>query len=121
MKLWRFGSFSIILLLVAGLSFSGCALWNRVWPGKGGEQAAEKSKAPATSNANQAAAVPGSNAAKTDKSDPKEKDTPGEKPLTEGQKEWEEKIARSPFLVSGEYFRQRERSEERRVGKECRL
>lgn len=114
MKLWRFGSFSISLLLVAGLSLSGCSLWNRIWPGKGGEEAAGKGKATASSNNPKkeqapAAAAPASAASpKTDNSDSKEKDKQGEKPLTESQKEWEEKITRSPFLVSGEYFRQRD-------------
>jgi len=109
MKSGRFGRIGITLLLVAGLSLPGCSLWNRVWPGKGGEQAAEKPKSPAPSNSKEkAAAAEASATGRTGKSDQKEKDAQGEKPLTESQKEWEEKIVRSPFLVSGEYFRQRD-------------
>ncbi len=126
MKLWRFGKIGITLLLVAGLSLSGCSLWNKVWFSQGeGEQKAEKGKAATASNnpkKEQAPAVGASSspAAKADKSsatqkdnkadkgDAKEKDKQGEKPLTESQKEWEEKVARSPFLVGGDYFRQRE-------------
>ena len=111
MKSWRLGSFSIILLLVTGPSLSGCSLWNRVPPEKGKEQAAEKGKAAAPSK-EPVASAPASQSAKAEKIDPavktEEKDKKAEKPLTESQKEWEENIARSPFLVSGEYFRQKQ-------------
>ena len=113
MKLWRFGRIGITLLLVAGLSLSGCSLWNRVPPEKGKEQAAEKGKAAAPSK-EPVASAPASPSAKAEKSDPavkavktEEKDKKTEKPLTESQKEWEETVVRSPFLVSGEYFRQK--------------
>jgi len=110
MKLWRLGSFSIILLLVTGLSLSGCSLWNRVWSAQGEEQKAEKSKA-VPSSKEQAASAPASQSAKAEKTDPavktEEKDKKTEKPLTESQKEWEETVVRSPFLVSGDYFRQK--------------
>ncbi len=99
-----------VAFLVAMISLSGCAAWNRVFPGKGGEQAAVKEKAPASSK-EQAAAAPASQPAKADKADAKDKekkDKPEEKPLTESQKEWEEKIIVNPGLVSAEYFRQRE-------------
>lgn len=110
MKSWRLGSFSIILLLVAALCQSGCSLWNRVWSAQGEEQKAEKSKA-ASPSKEQAASAATSQSAKAEKTDPavktEEKDKKAEKPLTESQKEWEEKVVRSPFLVSGEYFRQK--------------
>ncbi|MGH7411128.1 MAG: hypothetical protein ACREJ6_08760 [Candidatus Methylomirabilis sp.] len=115
MRSRRFRNMGVALLLVMGISLSGCSLWNKVWFSQGeGEQKAEKGKAAASSNNPKkepapaaAPPVPGA-AAKTDNPVAKEKDKPVEKPLTESQKEWEEKIARSPFLVSGEYFRQRE-------------
>ena len=107
MRSWRLGSFSIILLLVTGLSLSGCSLWNRVWSAQGEEQKAEKSKA-VPSSKEQAASAPAAQSAKSEKTDAKEEEKKAEKPLTESQKEWEEKIVRSPFLVSGEYFRQRD-------------
>jgi len=108
MKSWRF---SLSLLLVAALCQSGCSLWNRVWSAQGEEQKAEKSKAAAPSK-EQVASAATSQSAKAEKTDPavktEDKDKKAEKPLTESQKEWEEKIVRSPFLVSGEYFRQRD-------------
>jgi hypothetical protein len=111
MKSWRLGSFSIILLLVAALCQSGCSLWNRVWSAQGEEQKAEKSKAAAPSKEPVASAPAAPQSGKAEKTDPavktEEKDKKAEKPLTESQKEWEEKIVRSPFLVSGEYFRQK--------------
>ncbi len=106
MRSWRFASVGVALL-VATFSLSGCSVWNRVWPGKGGEQAAVKEKAPASSK-EQAAAAPAPQAGKAEKSDAKDKDKQGDKPVTESQKEWEEKIIRTPGLVSAEYFRQRE-------------
>ncbi len=109
MRSWRFASMGVALL-AATLSLSGCSLWNRAWPGKGGEQAAVKEKAPASSK-EQAAAASTSQPAKADKADAKDKekkDKLEEKPLTESQKEWEDKIIRTPGLVSAEYFRQRE-------------
>ncbi len=126
MRSSSFEKVSLTFLLVAALSVSGCALWNKIWFAQGdGEQAAEKPKesapsspkqqtappAAGTSTAQQAPASGTSASAKPDKaapSDAKEKDQQKEKPPTESQKEWEEKIVRSPFLVSGEYFRQRE-------------
>jgi len=111
MKSWRFGRIGITLLLVAGLSLSGCSLWNRVPPEKGKEQAAEKGKAAAPSKEPVASAPASPQSAKAEKTDPavktEEKDKKTEKPLTESQKEWEETVVRSPFLVSGEYFRQK--------------
>jgi len=109
MRLWRLGS--ITLILGAAFFLSGCSLWNRVWFAQGDEQKAEKSKAAAPSK-EQVASAPASQPAKAEKTDPEvkteEKDKKAEKPLTESQKEWEEKVVRSPFLVSGEYFRQRD-------------
>ena len=106
----RLGSVVVILLAVLAFALSGCSLWNRNSPGKGEEQAAVKEKPPASSK-EQPAAVPASATAKGDKPDAKEvkaKDEQGEKPLTESQKEWEEKIIVNPGLVSAEYFRQKE-------------
>ena len=110
MRSWRLGS--ITLILGAAFLLSGCALWNRVWFAQGDEQKAEKGKA-TTPSKEQVASVPASpQSAKAEKTDPAvktdEKDKKAEKPLTESQKEWEEKIVRSPFLVSGDYFRQRD-------------
>jgi hypothetical protein len=105
MKSWRLGS--ITLILGAAFFLSGCSLWNRVWSAQGGEQTAEKSKAPPSSK-EQAASAATSQPAKAEKTDAKEEEKKAEKPLTESQKEWEEKVVRSPFLVSGEYFRQRD-------------
>lgn len=99
--------FSLSLLLMAALCQSGCSFWNRVWSAQGGEQTAEKSKTAAPSKG-QAASAPASQSAKSEKTDAKEEEKKAEKPLTESQKEWEEKVVRSPFLVSGEYFRQRD-------------
>ena len=107
MKSRRLGS--ITLILGAAFLLSGCALWNRVWFAQGDEQKAEKSKAAAPSK-EQVASAATSQSAKAEKTDAKEEEKKAEKPLTESQKEWEEKIVRSPFLVSGEYFRQREPS-----------
>jgi hypothetical protein len=111
MKLWRFGRIGTTLLLVAGLSLSGCSLWNRVPPEKGKEQAAEKGKEAAPSKEPVASAPAAPQSGKAEKTDPavktEEKDKKAEKPLTESQKEWEETVVRSPFLVSGEYFRQK--------------
>jgi hypothetical protein len=98
------------ILVVLAFFLCGCSVWNRVWPGKGGEQAVVKEKAPPPSK-EQVAAAPAAQVGKTDKADAKDKekkDKPDEKPLTESQKEWEEKIIRTPGLVSAEYFRQRE-------------
>jgi len=98
------------ILLVAAFFLSGCSLWNRGAPAKGAEQAAVKEKAP-VSPKEQAAATTASPASKDDKpdaKDAKEKDKQGEKPLTESQKEWEEKVIRTPGLVSAEYFRQKQ-------------
>ncbi|MBI2903623.1 MAG: hypothetical protein HYY12_08575 [Candidatus Methylomirabilis oxyfera] len=103
--------FTLSLLLMAALCLSGCSLWNRVWFAQGEDQKAEKSKAPASSK-EQAASAATSQSAKAEKADPtgktEEKDKKTENPLTESQKEWEEKVTRSPFLVSGDYFRQRD-------------
>ncbi len=107
MKLWRFATTTMGLLAVLALPLSACALWNRVSPGKGGEQAVVKEKAPASSK-EQAAATPAPAPGKADKPDAKEKDKQGEKPLTESQAEWEEKVIRTPGLVSAEYFRQKQ-------------
>ncbi len=106
MNLWRFGSVGVALLVTV-LSLIGCSLWNQNSPGKGGEQAAVKGKAPAPSK-EQAAAAPAPQAAKADKTAAKDKDEPAEKPLTESQKEWEERIIINPGLVSHEYFQQRQ-------------
>jgi len=116
MKSSRIERASLTLLLVAALSASGCSLWNRIWFAQGAEEQTEKKgKAPAagTSSAQQAPAPGRTAAAKSEKAVPaeaKEKDKQGNKPLTDDQKEWEEKIVRSPYLVSGDYFRQREPS-----------
>jgi hypothetical protein len=118
MKLPRFGSRSATIVIALAISLSGCSLWNKVWFAQGEpEQTAEKSKAPAPSKG-PAAPAPASQSAKAgqDKAKEnkekenkeKEKDKKPEKPLTESQKEWEADIVRSPFLVSGDYFRQRE-------------
>jgi len=107
MKWRRLGGIGASFLLLAAAFLSGCSVWNRVWPEKGGEQAAIKEKAPQPPK-QQVASAPPPTSAKADKPDAKEKDKQGDKPLTESQKEWEEKIARSPWLVSDEYFRQRE-------------
>lgn len=106
MKLWRFGSVGAALL-VAAFSLPGCSVWNRISPWKSGEQTAVKEKAPASSKekAPTSASTP---ATKADKADEKAKEQPEKKPLTESQKEWEEKVQRSPWLVSGDYFRQRD-------------
>jgi hypothetical protein len=111
MKLLRFARSSGGLVLVLALSLSGCSLWNRVAPGKGGEQAAVKEKAPVSSK-EQAVAAPAPTAEKPDKPEAKQKDKSkeGEKPLTESQAEWEERIIRTPGLVSAEYFRQKQPS-----------
>ncbi len=111
MKLLRFARASGGLVLVLALSLSGCSLWNRVAPGKGGEQAAVKEKAPVSSK-EQAVAAPAPTAEKPDKPEAKQKDKSkeGEKPLTESQAEWEERIIRTPGLVSAEYFRQKQPS-----------
>ncbi len=104
MRSWRFASVGVALL-IAALCLSGCSLWNRVAPGKGGEQTAVKEKAPVSSK-EQAAAAPAPAAEKPDKpeakqkDEPKQKDKEGEKPLTESQAEWEERIIRSPKLVT---------------------
>ena len=112
MKPWRFGRIGITLLLVVGLSLSGCSLWNRVPPEKGQEQAAEKGKTAAPSKEPVASAPASPQLAKAEKTEAKEnkekdKEKKPEKPLTESQKEWEETVVRSPFLVSGDYFRQK--------------
>jgi len=109
MKLWRFARASAALPLVLALSLSGCSLWNRIAPGKGGEQTAVKEKAPVSSK-EQAAAAPAPAAGKPDtpEAKQKEKGKEGEKPLTESQAEWEERIIRSPKLVTAEYFRQKQ-------------
>lgn len=106
MKLWRCGSLGVVLLTVA-LALSGCTIWNRISPWKGEEQAAVKEQASPPSKEGTA---PSASAAttKADKPDGKAKEQPEKKPLTESQKEWEEKIQRSPWLVSGDYFRQRD-------------
>lgn len=109
MKSLLSGSVGVALLVVVALSLSGCALWGRASPAKGGEQSVGKEKVPAFSK-EQAAAAPAPAVGKPDKPEPKQKDKDkeGEKPLTESQKEWEEKVVRSPWLVSDEYFRQRD-------------
>jgi hypothetical protein len=112
---------SLTFLLVAALSVPGCSLWNKIWFAQGdGEQVESKAKpsSPPTqaptagaSQTQQAPALGKGPAAKPEKAgsaEAKDKDKQGEKPLTESQKEWEEKVVRSPYLVSGEYFRQRE-------------
>jgi hypothetical protein len=109
MKLRRFTIASASLPLVLALSVSGCSLWNRVAPGKGGDQTAVKEKAPVSSK-EQAAAAPAPTAEKSDKPEPKQKEKgkEGEKPLTESQTEWEDRVIRTPGLVSAEYFRQKQ-------------
>ena len=71
-----------VVLLVVALSLCGCALWNRGSPGKEGEQAGGKDKAPASSKG-QVVSAPPPAAGKADKPDAKEPDKQTEKPLTE--------------------------------------
>ena len=114
MKPPLFSRLGVTLLLIGAISASGCSLWNRIWFAQGDEEQREKkpqAPAPGTAQAQQAPAPGKAAAAKPEKAaqaEAKEKDKQDDKPLSEDQKEWEEKIVRSPFLVSGEYFRQRE-------------
>jgi hypothetical protein len=110
-------SMRIVAVILACLvaSLSGCSLWNRVWVGRGDqERRAEtpKASAPATVERSKAETAPGATAAAAtkpaDQAQAKENEVQGDKRLTESQKEWEDRIARSPWLVGGEYFRQRE-------------
>jgi hypothetical protein len=116
----------VVLLMAVGMYLSGCSVWNRIWfaQEKADNGANGRSKVTATAKAPPppAAQADPSGAAKTKTPAAKTSEKPAEtsqekqtetedegpKPLTESQKEWEEKVARSPYLVSGEYFRQRE-------------
>lgn len=119
-----------VVALVAAISLSGCGLgdrssagkaddrlgWlltgqasrsaNRSAIGKEEEQSADKGQAPPAvkEQATAAAGAPPKGDAPEVKAGGKE----GEKPLSESQKELEERIVRSPGRVSGDYFRQRE-------------